>query len=414
MSTQPSIAPQDDPSKLTFTIPIDGFRSLPIPGIAGGKLGNCFVRVTDLPDTLDRFMSVNPRVPNRNEKGILTGPVIQGIKETLSANPDAMAIKNQGIYLLVEEVTTYKATGGQEFLTITLSDESLHGIVNGGHTYAAIRDEIENASTIDLVPQAYVRLHLMSGIPAEMVPEIAEGLNRSKQVDDPSLENLKRHFDKIRDVMQGRPGDDDIAYHQGDDGEIYITEILVLMEMFNRERFNEKKHPNSLYNNPKNGLKYYIQDLESTPSAIDLLVPRLPEILALSDTIRKCTPDAARHIGFEFGRMKNGNVRTGAPRNNNIRLPFINQKMKHRVPNGWLYPMLAAFRANVQWDLPLQKFEWKVPLDQLLPQVIDDLIGVCITAHVKDNVTPDKIGKRESIYEQCYDKVQLNLYRINP
>lgn len=413
MSTQPSITPQDDPSKLTFTIPIDGFRSLPIPGIVGGKLGNCFVKVTDLPDTLDRFMSVNPRVPNRNEKGILTGPVIRGIEETLSTNPDAMAIKNQGIYLLVEEVTTYKATGGREFLTITLSDESLHGIVNGGHTYAAIRDVIENASTIDLAPQAYVRLHLMSGIPAEMVPEIAEGLNRSKQVDDPSLENLKRHFDKIRDVMRGRPGDDDIAYHQGDDGEIYITEILVLMEMFNRERFDEKKHPNSLYNNPKNGLKYYIQDLEAIPSAIDLLVPRLPEILALSDNIRKCTPDAARHIGFEFGRMKNGNVRTGAPRNNNIRLPFINQKMKHRVPNGWLYPMLAAFRANVRWDLPSQKFEWKVPLDQLLPQVIDDLIGVCITAH-KDNVTPDKVGKRESIYGQCYDKVLLKLYQINP
>ena len=55
----------------------------------------------------------------------------------------------------------------------------------------------------------------MHGIDESKVAEIAEGLNRSKQVDDPSLANLQGHFERIREVMAGRPGGDAIAYHQG-------------------------------------------------------------------------------------------------------------------------------------------------------------------------------------------------------
>lgn len=83
--------------------------------------------------------------------------------------------------------------------------------------------------------------------------------------------------------------------------------------------------------------------------------------------------------------------------------------MGHHVPKGWLYPMLAAFRANVSWDLQRAKFEWKVALNKLVPAVIDDLVRVCVTEHRDNNLQPDKVGKRESTYSQCYDKVQLYL-----
>ena len=71
--------------------------------------------------------------------------------------------------------------------------------------------------------------------------------------------------------------------------------------------------------------------------------------------------------------------------------------------------MLAAFRANVDWDLHRRRFEWKVPLRELVPQVIDDLVQVCVTEHRDNNLQPDRVGKRKSTYVQCYDKVQLQL-----
>ena len=91
--------------------------------------------------------------------------------------------------------------------------------------------------------RAYVRLHVLRDIEKDKVPEIAEGLNRSKQVDDPSLENLRGHFETIKKVVKGLPGAEQIAYHMGDEGSVYITEVLVYVEMFNCERYDARSIP---------------------------------------------------------------------------------------------------------------------------------------------------------------------------
>jgi len=179
--------------------------------------------------------------------------------------------------------------------------------------------------------------------------------------------------------------------------------------MFNCERFDRKRHPHYLLNRMKSALEFYQKDLEVRPSPLDLLVPRLPEIMELADMIKEQTPAAAKRIGFELGRMKVGHSRTGSEKNRNVALPFLGRYMAHHVPNGWLYPMLAAFRANVDWSLEKRRFEWKRPLIELVPQVIDDLVRVCVTEHRDNNLQPDKVGKRESTYVQCYDKLQLYL-----
>jgi hypothetical protein len=125
-----------------------------------------------------------------------------------------------------------------------------------------------------------VRLHILQGIDEQKVAEIAEGLNRSKQVDDPSLANLQGHFDNIREVMKGKPGENAIAYHQGSEGEVYIVELLVFLEMFNRDRFDRTKHPHYLYSRTKSALEFYQKDLELRPSPLELLVPKFRRYLS--------------------------------------------------------------------------------------------------------------------------------------
>jgi hypothetical protein len=56
----------------------------------------------------------------------------------------------------------------------------------------------------------------------------------------------------------------------------------------------------------KSALEFYQKDLDARPSPLDILVPKLPEILALSDLNRRETRAAAKRIGFDFGRMKTG------------------------------------------------------------------------------------------------------------
>ena len=83
----------------------------------------------------------------------------------------------------------------------------------------------------------------------------------------------------------------------------------------------------------------------------------------------------------------------------------VEDQKRHMDIVHWRW--LAAFRANVTWDVRQGKFEWKVPLKKLVPAVIDDLVGVCVTEHRDNNLQPDKVGKRESTYVQCYDKLEL-------
>ena len=409
-----TVSPSRPP--FAFTVETDEYRSIPIPGIKQAKMGTCFIKVTELPAELERFMEVNPRVPKRSAKDVLTGPVVAGILKTLRESPEDMAIKNQGIYLLVEDATFEKGSGGKGRISLTLSDPELHGIVNGGHTYAAIREAIEGPEStgdeLDQVDKAYVRLHLMQGVPQDKVSDIAEGLNKNKPVDNPSLLNLQGAFDDIKRIMEGKPGADVISYHQGGEGSVYITDVLTFLEMFNAARFNRNVHPYTLYRNKTAMLRMFEEDYEggAVGSPIKMLVAHLPEILRLSDDIRAAVPESAKQLGFEFGRMKTGkrDERAGSRKNKGILLAFNGKTVDYRVPNGWVLPMLAAFRANVVWDERAKKIAWRVPLDQLLARVVRDLVQVCVNQH-KAGLPPEEVAARESSFAQCYDKVLLQL-----
>jgi hypothetical protein len=359
-------------------------------------------------------MEVNPRSPKPNRSGQLGGPVVEGIRETLLENPILMAIKSIGIFVLAEEASFNRVSGGMGELALTLADPDRHGIVNGGHTFLTIREAIEEADEDELerLQRAFVPLHVYQAIEPEQIPEMADGLNRSKQVDDPSLDILRGMFEDIKQIMRGRPGEEAISYHQGDDGSIYITEVLAALELFNCQRFTDSEHPSRLFSSNKLVVKYFEEDVKATPSPVKLLVPHLLEILQLSDSIRQLTPAAAKRVGFEFGRAKVGGrkkARAGSAANRNIPLPFLGRAMDYRVSKGWVFPMLSAFRANVQWDLEHGHFAWKLPLEEVLQGVIDEMVRVCVRAHADNKSRPEFVGKLESAYAQCYDKVRIFL-----
>lgn len=398
-------------------IHVDDFRVQRVPGLPEAKIGSAFISAAELVKhlPLDDWLEVNPRVPNRNASDVLSGHVVGGIRETLVGAPKDFALKNQGLYLLVEEIGEYERLREGGRLRLRLSDPEAHGLCNGGHTYAAIHEyaETANVEEVKTLDEAFVRLHIYEGIEPEKVPVMAEGLNRSKQVDDPSLQNLRHLFDSIREAMEDKPGSSEVAYHQGDSGAYYITEIVRALMFFNCERFDDRHHPNNLYRQQKKMVKMFEEDCKS-PSPIALIVPHAHDILALMDRIAEATPAAAKRLRptFELGRMSvGGKARAGSDKHKNTKLHFIDATMDHKIPNGWLMVMLAAFRANVDWDLKGGVFEWRVPLDELLPQVIDDLVRVCVQEYRDNKVKPDEMARNASIYEQCYDKVALTLHR---
>lgn len=401
-------------NEVEFRLPTDEFRSLPIPfyGFGNGrkaKLATCFVQVDCLPVELENWMAVNPRIPRFDKKSQLTGSVAREIVRTLIEEPEKFVIKNQGIYLVVEKADFAKESGGQGCVALTLSDPQQHGLVNGGHTFRAIRQAAEDPDRPEPW-DAYVRLHILEveGFGASTIAEMAEGLNRSLQVDDPSLENLKGTFSEIKKQLDGKRGSHAIAYRQGDSGDVDIQQVLTYMSMLNLERFPDRKtHPHVLFGQPKAVLQTFIEDIKESNSAFNRILPHLHEILVLTDKVQQ--------LGVpNLGRLKVSTAkkqsRVRSPRYQDRPAHFAGGTIGGNFPLGWLYPMLAAFRANVSrpaWDEG--RFEWLADPEDLLKATIEEMAQIVKQEHSDNKGKPAEVGRKEAAYRGCYGVLMVEL-----
>lgn len=402
-------------ARTKFTCNVNSFRRQDIPHSSKGKISTAYISALEIVNNLDfdEWMEVNPRVPKRSKKGVLSGHVINGIFDTLSDCPEDFALKNLGMFVLVESVEHDRGTDN---LTFTVSSKDSHGLCNGGHTYAALRAFANREDAEEKLSQAFVRVQFFEGVKSSKVVSIAEGLNRSRQVDDASLDDLRKNFETIKTAMSGLPGADEIGYHMGDvnkDNEpcaYYITEIIRYLMFFNCERYSSSRQPHDLYRYQKKTMDLFREDVDG-PMA--LTCKHAPKILKLWHDICLALPDAEsgnrRYRRMEVKpRGKDGKVKTVG--SFKTTLHFINREVDCAILNGWVMPMLAAFRANIEWDLENQIFNWKVNPDEIIPHVIGDFYRICAEAH-DNGRKPDEVGRDGSVYSQMYDKVDQFLIR---
>ncbi|MBD2743889.1 AIPR family protein [Coleofasciculus sp. FACHB-1120] len=403
-----------------FRIPADEYRVLPIPyyGLGNGhppKMATCYVRVDDLPEDLKDWMAVNPRIPNFDKGGDLKGTVAKGIVTTLTEDPEKFVLMNQGIHLIAEKVDFIKESGGKGLVTVKLTHPEQHGLVNGGHTFRAIRQVAEDAERPDPW-NAYVRLHIMEmeGTNAAIIAQIAEGLNRSLQVDNPSLENLRGTFNEIKQHLAGKPGAEQISYRQGDEGEVDIQQVLTYMSLLNINNFPDRKtHPNTLFGQPKLVLDTFVKDIESSNSGFKHILPRLHEILVLTDWIQKAAAGQPQIARLKVSNAKKQN-RVRSERHKHRPAYFAGGTIGGNVPLGLLYPMVAAFRANIsrsEWNEG--RLEWLVSPKELLEATIKEMAQIVRQEYDDNKSKPAEVGRKEAAYRGCYSVIVMELAQRN-
>jgi len=405
----PTARKGDSPVK-TFRFLTPEYRAIPVPGDTLGsrpKLATFFVRVSDLPKTLTEWMDVNPRVPSYTKRGEIKGPVVKQMIETLNSEPELFALKNQGIWILAKDVSFKRQEGGLGVAEVVLDTPEKHGVVNGGHTLYTLLDYCEGLDSEEPI-DAYVRMHVLDSIDSSYASALAQGLNRSFQVNDASLVNLEGGFDKIRKVMNGKKGSDEIAYYQGDEGDVDILEVLTMMMLFDVDSFpGSKKHPNVYFGQTKKVLA----DFDADSPTFDKLIKALPQILILSDRIpQKAWEKFAKRLGNRKVSNRPANNRAGAPKHKAILAHFAGGTIGGKFMQGWLYPMLAAFRANVsleEWRKG--KFVWLMPPEQLLELVIDEMMEIVLQADADNKGKPAEVGRKEAAYRMCFQTVAMAL-----
>jgi hypothetical protein len=126
--------------------------------------------------------------------------------------------------------------------------------------------------------------------------------------------------------------------------------------------------------------------------------------LRLRDEIEK------RAVAFPVGRYKAGKntrVRSESNRDNNLR--FLNESVDGKIPLGWIMPMLAGFRANVDWDKPKGSFTWIVPIGDLLDKCVEPLVRGIQDVHESENSRPEYVGRNAIAWRMSYMIAQQSI-----
>lgn len=373
-----------------FRFPAKSFRSLPAPS-GPSKYGLFFSPAKHISKDLLSWRDVNPREINRRSA------VYKSIQTTLMQEPERFHERNRGITLVASGI---EFDDKKQEVVIQLDDKKLHGVVDGAHTLDAIAS-VQGAPPDESWP-ASVFIKVVTGVDIDQIAEIAGGLNTSQQVDLKSLENLREHFDVLKKKLNGEPYADSIAYKMNEDKPVDVREVLYYLAMFDCSTYDDKRHPVALFGR-KEGIVRRFAEQAANPSAGDsfkTLITQAPQILALRDLIEKKALE--QNVG-RYKTSKSSRVRSESNKGN--KLVFLDETVDGKIPLGWIMPMLAAFRANVEWEKPKGSFTWKFPLDELVEESIEQLVLGIQDVHEQENSRPEYVGRNSLSWRLSYNTV---------
>ncbi len=381
--------------EVRLSFPVVSFRNLETPFNKQGYRNYFAVVATDqLPD-LTEWRKINVRDPK------LTGAVPNAIRSGFQDYPDMFLFMNRGLVLSAQSVSFDNNTST---ITINLRDPSLHGLLDGGHTYYIVREESRKAD----YPQ-FLKMEILAGLSAENVVQVVDARNTSNQVQDESLLNLQGKFEDLKRTLKDTPYFEDIAFQEyqldrsGKPKPIDIRDIIAMLTAFDRENFNDSVHPIKSYSSKAACLKHFEQHLSSYRK----IYPLARDILALHDHIYLRLPvlynvargQSADVSGGKFGKLTGCSCYSGKK---TARLYFIGEDSKYAVPSGFVYPILGAFRALLEEKAGV--YVWGKNLDpvKLLEGDLGLRLADTIGAHALDAQNPSKTGKAGLVWQACY------------
>lgn len=385
---------------------VESLRKIPNPyGIfiddkKASEMVFAIVDVREIPDNIPT--KTNPREQNMRTK------VAGRIKDGLTSKHSPFFILNRGILLSVKD---YKFDNSNSELTIFIEDETVHGNVDGGHTYKTIltyRDEL------DPNIKQYARIEILTGI-EDIFEDVAAARNTSVQVQDKAIAELKQKFNMIKESIESEPFKDDIAYKENEDKDIDVTDILTLLYMFNLDKHNTReKMAVSAYSSKQTCVKEYTSTFDKYENEIEKnpyykMKNVMTDIFKLYDLVETSMARKYRegNNGGMYGRVKGVEI---SKSENKFKSKFYKKNMDHRTPKGFLYPIVGAFRALLAEKDGV--YYWKADPMEYFEEIGKNLVGDTVERSRTLGNNPNAVGKDTGTWKQLYNNV-LTQYLLN-
>lgn len=345
----------------------------------------------DLPNHIS--LEVNPRKPKMNTA--VAKQLIAAVK-----NPETnFDLNNRGIVVTAKG---FKFNTNDHTVHLDLGEESentLYGILDGGHTYTAI---VENRDELPDTAKKYVRLEILVGEELD-VSSLADARNTSAQVSDIALFELDDKFEFVKAAINNEVYKNEVAYKDNDNKRIPVAELLKLMFAFNIKRFpDDSSAPVSAYSGKAAVFRDYKKSFEEGQSdteknIYELLAKQLPKLVELYERIQSDLPGVyatyKKETDGNTGRF--GGIR-GIESRGDFTTLFTAESISHNISIGFILPIFGAFRALL--DENENDLKWSFD-----PIEIWEKAAVRLVQNTFDTDTnPQLAGKSKTLWQSNY------------
>lgn len=380
-----------------------------------------YCRTADVPEELLDWMETNPRSQNLNTS------VGKAICASLRENNRSFHLWNRGILLSAEKITF---DNRYNLATIFLDNPAAHGNIDGGHTLKAIietrKTAKENGSSL---PEQFVEFEVITGL--AMPEELAEARNNSVAVDTKSMEELKKTFKILKEVIQDHIIGSShyierIEFKQnalrGKANTIDIREIISILNMFNQTLYDNKntnmQSPLQSFSGKEVSLKRFLQmNMPNNSSEEDIrarrehvlrcMAPVIPGIFELWDYIECNFTSATKTIGKRYGAKSYSNYETNKKlydEGKEDRLPhslFSDIALLYTVPRGIMYPLVGSFRALIDIN-PDGTYRWVKNPIEVWEELKEPLVTYVMSASDECGNSPTAIGRSQNLWNSLF------------
>jgi hypothetical protein len=202
-----------------------------------------------------------------------------------------------------------------------------------------------------------------------------------------------------------------VRYRENDPEEVDIRTVLALLTMFHRN-WSDGKDPLVAYTSKGSILKYF-RDPEWIEGYQEL-APVAVQILELYDFIH-CEFSEQYQVynretndsGSKFGRRREVVYKGGKP----FKLPLSGSETKYLVPDGWLYPVLAAFRMLLK-QVPKKPSKWVTDPFDYFKDHGAELVGIVVEQSQALGYNPQAAGKSRPLWSNLRKTVELERLKL--
>ena len=391
---------------------VSSFRKIPNPYIKSNNDGErkpeMYILICDVKDLpLDIPMDTNPRMQNENTR------VAKKIQASLTNHTERnFYLLNRGLLLSAKEISFNNETNE---VSLVFEDTTVHGDVDGGHTYKIIK---HFAPTLERGEQ-YVKVEVLTGI-EEIFEQLAAARNTSVQVKDQSIAELENRFSLIKEAFRNERFYNDISYKENDVKRIDVSDILAILNLFNIDKYPTDRispMPIVSYSSKKACIDAYINESkehesDQTQNPYYKMKNIMPKITKLYDKLELNMP--VYYKGDATGVKKYGAitgvamVKSGRPKFNT---KFYENEMDYSTPNGFIYPILGAFRALV-----IEKngvYEWVTDPEKILDELGPSLVANTVETSRQLGNNPNATGKNTNLWQNLFMQVKMVTMRSN-